>query len=156
MVDNYNPTNQFHPYKAPEAVPQSEVRRSGLDKIRNMNVRGSLDKVRGYAQRNPGALLGGIAAAAIGLGLLQFVPFVLGVAGLLFQHALVKGLGFRDRADDGMKGFAVGEGADAVSAVGELDDFIPRDGIWRVFAGQYSFVIGHFFGNFAHLYYFSL
>jgi hypothetical protein len=72
MVDNFNPTNQFHPYKAPEAIPHSEVQRTGLDKmLHNVNLRGSVEKMRSYAQRNPSLVLGGIAAAAIGLGLMR-------------------------------------------------------------------------------------
>ncbi|HUP44264.1 MAG TPA: hypothetical protein VM779_02020 [Thermoanaerobaculia bacterium] len=85
MVDNFNPTNQFHPYVPTDAVPQSEVRRSGLDNvlrkvgidtsrlesIRNTNLRHPLEKVRGYARRNPAAVLGGIAAIAIGLGMMR-------------------------------------------------------------------------------------
>ena len=81
MVDNLNPTNQFHPYSKPDATPHSEeVRRGGLsDMLRkgmgsnlsNLNMRGSLDKFRGYAQKNPSAVLGGLAALAIGMGMMR-------------------------------------------------------------------------------------
>ena len=86
MVDNFNPTNQFHPYQPADAVPQTDVQRSGLSNmlrkvgidssrlgssVQNANLRGSIDKARGYAQKNPGAVLGGIAAVAIGLGMLR-------------------------------------------------------------------------------------
>ena len=81
MVDNLNPTNQFHPYTKPDATPHSEVRRGGLSEMlrkagmgsnfSNMNMRGSVDKFRGYAQKNPSAVLGGLAALAIGMGLMR-------------------------------------------------------------------------------------
>ena len=80
MVDNMNPTNQFHPYTPTDATPHSEVQRTGLGGIlnkinsgslRNMNMRGGLDSVRGYAQKNPSAVLGGLAALAIGLGMMR-------------------------------------------------------------------------------------
>ena len=82
MVDNMNPTNQFHPYQPTSATPQSEAPRGGLggilDKItnstgslRNVNVRSGVDSVRGYAQKNPSAVLGGLAALAIGLGMMR-------------------------------------------------------------------------------------
>jgi hypothetical protein len=41
----------------------------------------------------------------------------------------IQGLGFDDRADHGMKGLVVGEGMDAVRAVGELDDPVSGGGI---------------------------
>ncbi len=60
MIDNMNPTNQFHPYHAPDAIPVAE-----------RETRSLLEDVRQYARANPGKVLGGIAAAAIGLGLLR-------------------------------------------------------------------------------------
>lgn len=90
MVDNVNPTSQFHPYQPQDAVPQSEklpkgglsgmLSRLGIDQskidalggsLRNVNVRGHLDKARGMAQRNPGLVLGALAALVIGAGLLR-------------------------------------------------------------------------------------
>ena len=90
MVDNINPNTQFHPYKAPDAIPQTDatkatglssiLERVGIDKTRmdsfsnsfsNMNVRGGLEKARGVAQKNPGMVLGGLAALAIGAGLMR-------------------------------------------------------------------------------------
>ena len=82
MVDKMNPTNQFHPYQPADATPHSEVQRTGLGGIlnkigmnsgslRNINVRNGLDGVRGYAQKNPSAVLGGLAALAIGLGMMR-------------------------------------------------------------------------------------
>lgn len=81
MVDNSIPTNQFHPYQAPDAIPHSDISTGGLGSIlkkvgidesklgpmRNMNI----DKARGYAQRNPGKVLGGLSLLAIGLGMLR-------------------------------------------------------------------------------------
>ena len=90
MVDTTNPTNQFHPYQPPDVTPQSErVSRSGLGGIlsklgidsskigamggnlRNVDVRRQLDKARGMARANPGIVLGGLAALAIGAGLMR-------------------------------------------------------------------------------------
>lgn len=85
MVDNTIPTNQFHPYQPPEATPHSELpggvlnnllRKAGIDRSRlgsmqNMNVQHSIEKARGYAQQNPGKVLGGLAALAIGLGVMR-------------------------------------------------------------------------------------
>jgi hypothetical protein len=48
----------------------------------------------------------------------------------------VEGLGFRDRADDGMEGFAMGERMDTVDAVGEGDDFIFLICDWRFLIGE--------------------
>jgi hypothetical protein len=63
MIDNYNPNNQFHPYQPSEAVPHAERPAGGLnDMIRS---------ARGYAQRKPGAVLGGLAALVIGAGLMR-------------------------------------------------------------------------------------
>jgi hypothetical protein len=36
----------------------------------------------------------------------------------------IEGFGFGDGSDDGMKGFPLGDGMDAVNATGEFDDFI--------------------------------
>jgi hypothetical protein len=81
MVDNLNPTNQFHPYTKPDVTPHSEVtnrgglsdilRRVGMGSTSNVNMRQSVDKFRGYAQKNPSAVLGGLAALAIGLGMMR-------------------------------------------------------------------------------------
>ena len=89
MVDNLNPTSQFHPYQPQDAVPQTGNLRGGLGgilsklgidqskidalggKVSNMDVRGGLEKVRGMARSNPSLVLGGLAALAIGAGLLR-------------------------------------------------------------------------------------
>lgn len=83
MIDNLNPTNQFHPY-IPEtsqpAVERLEAARSRgpaamLDKVRNMASSGSMgDRVtafRNYARTNPAQVLGGLAAFVIGAGLMR-------------------------------------------------------------------------------------
>ena len=62
MVDNLNPTNQFHPYQPMKDVPIAEREPSGLQ---------SIGKLRAYAQANPGKVLGGLAAVMIGLGLMR-------------------------------------------------------------------------------------
>ena len=85
MVDKMNPTSQFHPYQPQDAVPQSELApqgglggilsRLGIDQSK-INATGGqlgsqLQKVRGMAQKNPSLVLGGLAALAIGAGLLR-------------------------------------------------------------------------------------
>ena len=82
MVDNLNPTSQFHPYSAPDATPASEkLQTSGLSgmlgrlglntgslgSLGNMNM----SKARDVARKNPGMVLGGLAALAIGAGLMR-------------------------------------------------------------------------------------
>jgi hypothetical protein len=89
MVDITNPTNQFHPYQPVDATPNAEKPAGGLtamlknlgidtsnlgsvgDTVKNMDMRGSLDKARSYARSNPALVLGGLAAAVIGAGLLR-------------------------------------------------------------------------------------
>ena len=66
MVDNVNPTTQFHPYQPVDAIPQTGSS-SGLG-----SIFGKLsNKVRGVARNNPGMVLGGLAALAIGAGLMR-------------------------------------------------------------------------------------
>ena len=86
MIDNTNPTNQFHPYQPTDAVPHKDAPPTGLSSIlnrvgidtgrlgnsmKNVNVSQSVDKARGYARNNPGVVLGGLAALAIGLGMMR-------------------------------------------------------------------------------------
>ena len=81
MVDNMNPTNQFHPYQAPDATPVSERQPTGLEgflnkvglgsSLKNTNVQHSVNKARDYARANPGKVLGGLAALVIGAGLMR-------------------------------------------------------------------------------------
>jgi hypothetical protein len=88
MVDNLNPTNQFHPYQPPDAIPQTGassglgdmLRKVGINSdqlgslgssLKNINVNDSMNKARDYARKNPGAILGGLAAAVIGMGMLR-------------------------------------------------------------------------------------
>jgi len=88
MVDNLNPTSQFHPYQPPDAVPQAGrtgglgemLRKVGInpdqlgsigDTMKNINVRQSVDKARDYARKNPALVLGGLAAVVIGAGLMR-------------------------------------------------------------------------------------
>jgi hypothetical protein len=96
MVDNMNPTNQFHPYQPQNATPQSEnfgstptsglggiLSKLGIDQsklgslggalggLNTTNMRGGLDKMRASANKNPGMVLGGLAALAIGAGLMR-------------------------------------------------------------------------------------
>jgi hypothetical protein len=84
MVDNVNPNSQFHPY-VPETSTQQTgnmpssttglggiLSKLGIDqsKIGAMGS-GSLKNVRTMAQNNGGLVLGGLAALAIGAGLMR-------------------------------------------------------------------------------------
>lgn len=88
MVDNTNPTNQFHPYQPPDAIPQTGsgsglggiLRRVGIrsdpfgslgNSLKNVNVNDSVNKARDYARKNPALVLGGLAAAVIGMGMMR-------------------------------------------------------------------------------------
>jgi len=63
MVDKLNPTNQFHPYQPPEDVKRQPLAGNGFGDM--------MERARTMARSNPGALLGGLAAVAIGAGLLR-------------------------------------------------------------------------------------
>jgi hypothetical protein len=89
MIDNMNPTSQFHPYQREMSVPIAERPLTGLDgvldkvgidptslrsvraQMRNVKLNQSFSKVRAYAKANPGKMLGGLAALAIGIGMLR-------------------------------------------------------------------------------------
>lgn len=72
MVDNVNPSSQFHPYNPPDVTPQSERSTSGLGgMLNNLDWRGGLNKARAMARSNPSAVLGGLAALVIGAGLMR-------------------------------------------------------------------------------------
>ncbi len=94
MVDNVNPTSQFHPYRPETSTPATDSTNSmmntglggllgklGLDTskiggaIKNTDVRGGLNngltKARTAANANPGMVLGGLAALVIGAGLMR-------------------------------------------------------------------------------------
>jgi hypothetical protein len=82
MVDKVNPTSQFHPYQPNGGAFETETPTTGLrgmlekagiksDSLRNMDVKRTVDQARNYARMNPGKVLGGLAAAIIGAGLLS-------------------------------------------------------------------------------------
>ena len=93
MVDNVNPTSQFHPYQPQDAQPQTGsgstrslgslsglggiLNKLGIDQSKigaigsNVDLKGQLGKVRSAAQKNPNLVLGGLAALAIGAGLMR-------------------------------------------------------------------------------------
>jgi len=76
MVDNMNPNTQFHPYQRETSVPVAERPETGFNSfLTNLGIDPknlkSLDKVRAYAKANPAKVLGGLAAIAIGIGLLR-------------------------------------------------------------------------------------
>jgi len=86
MVDNVNPTSQFHPYQPQDAVPQAEkpvttglggmLGKLGIDPSKLDALGGSmknmdLQKARTAARNNGGLVLGGLAALVIGAGLMR-------------------------------------------------------------------------------------
>ena len=73
MVDNVNPNSQFHPYQPMNATPNSEKTGSGLSgMLKKIGIdSGSVERARGFAQKNPSMVLGGLAALAIGMGLMR-------------------------------------------------------------------------------------
>jgi hypothetical protein len=89
MVDNLNPTNQFHPYQPPDITSGSTQSQGGLSgmlsklglntgslgslgsSLKNVGNNATITKARDYARGNGAMVLGGLAAAAIGAGLLR-------------------------------------------------------------------------------------
>lgn len=77
MTDDTSPTTQFHPYQKPADVPVAERQPSGMGRIGRkvgldpLRMRASLERGRAWARRHPGRLLGGMALAVIGAGLLR-------------------------------------------------------------------------------------
>ena len=70
MVDNVNPNSQFHPYQPVNDTPAAERLKNGAGGLGD-TFSGSLNKVRDLARTKPGVVLGGLAALAIGAGLLR-------------------------------------------------------------------------------------
>ncbi|HEX7418373.1 MAG TPA: hypothetical protein VF505_00715 [Thermoanaerobaculia bacterium] len=73
MVDNVNPNSQFHPYQPMDATPHSEMSSSGLSgMLKKIGIDDrSVERARGFARKNPNMVLGGVAAFAIGMGLMR-------------------------------------------------------------------------------------
>jgi hypothetical protein len=83
MIDNTNPTSQFHPYQPQDAIPVSERPKTGglsgvlsslgidTSKVSSSMKNVDLSKARTMARNNGGMVLGGLAALAIGAGLLR-------------------------------------------------------------------------------------
>ena len=86
MVDNVNPTSQFHPYQPQDATPAADrpktgglggilsglgINRSKLDSLGSSMKNVDLSKARTYARNNGGLVLGGLAALVIGAGLMR-------------------------------------------------------------------------------------
>ena len=89
MVDNVNPTSQFHPYTPETSIPQTGntslgagtglsgiLSKFGIDQSKIGALGGSLKgmdltKARSMAQSNGGLVLGGLAALVIGAGLMR-------------------------------------------------------------------------------------
>ena len=68
MVDNVNPTSQFHPYQPVDVMPNAMKAKGGLG---GMNFQEPMNKIRDFARTNPGKALGALAALAIGAGLMR-------------------------------------------------------------------------------------
>lgn len=66
MIDNINPTNQFHPYQPVNDTPNIDKQPTGLG---SMHWQDRLSKARHYARSKPGVALGALAALVIGAGL---------------------------------------------------------------------------------------
>lgn len=82
MVDNTNPTSQFHPYQPPEMDSQKTTSPTGLSgmlgklgidtsKLGSLGSSDTVNNARTFAKNNGAMVLGGLAAAAIGAGLLR-------------------------------------------------------------------------------------
>ena len=59
MIDDLNPTNQFHPYRRPEEL------------IPPTPAPSAAEKARAFARNNPGLVAGGLAAIVIGVGMMR-------------------------------------------------------------------------------------
>ena len=67
MVDNLNPTTQFHPYQPQTDTPATEQAvTSNRDRLMK-----NVERARSFARNNSGLVLGGLAALAIGAGLMR-------------------------------------------------------------------------------------
>ena len=86
MVDNVNPTSQFHPDQPENAGPVADrqktgglggilsglgIDRSKMGSLGNSMKNINLSKARNLARNNGGLVLGGLAALAIGAGLMR-------------------------------------------------------------------------------------
>jgi hypothetical protein len=89
MMDNINPNSNFHPYQPIDAVPHAEkpergvvglVEKAGMDpdkfrnlteRVRSMNGRDWLERVRSFTMSRLGLAFGSIAVAAIGAVLMR-------------------------------------------------------------------------------------
>lgn len=77
MTDTTSPTTQFHSYQPPTATPVAErptnvigrgMTRVGVDPAK---MRSAAERGRAYAKRHPGRILGAMALAVIGAGILR-------------------------------------------------------------------------------------
>lgn len=89
MLDNVNPTSNFHPYQPADAVPRTDQPETGLpaiaervgidpakfrnfsERMRSRNAQDWLQSLRSFAMSRPGIFLGSIAVAAIAAGLIR-------------------------------------------------------------------------------------
>ena len=67
MVDNINPNSQFHPYQPMNATPMSDKMTGGLKDM----VSSAQSSLKNLNAKNPSVVLGGLAALAIGMGLMR-------------------------------------------------------------------------------------
>jgi hypothetical protein len=72
MEDKLNPTSQFHPYQPLDTSVVRGGMHGGLGGIlRKSGIERQVSRARDLARSHPGALLGSLAALAIGAGLLR-------------------------------------------------------------------------------------
>ncbi len=100
---------------------------------------GELERFEGVVEADDAQGAGDVAGGAqhgedVGGGAEANIPDdeFAGVGGEAFGEAElldVQGFGFGDGADDGMKGFALGDRMDAVDAIDEFDEFISGRGL---------------------------
>jgi hypothetical protein len=77
MKDNVSPTTQFHPYQPPDAQPVADRQRGAIGSameragVSPARIESAIERGRTWARRHPGRLLGAMALAVIGAGLLR-------------------------------------------------------------------------------------
>ena len=77
MIDDLNPTLQFHPYLPPDAVPVSEQKEDSLIRLSRVTRRLSsrvgrqLSTFGGYLRRNRSIVVAGVVAGLVAARMLQ-------------------------------------------------------------------------------------
>lgn len=77
MTDTVSPTTQFHPYTPPDAIPIAE-REQGLFRqslnrigINPDRATSAASRTGAWVRRHPGAIVGGLATAVVGIALFR-------------------------------------------------------------------------------------